>query len=270
MASSKSSAFVVKISSAVITIGFAAWYVNRRRRARWTQKEEEGHRDALPSIIEHFKSLELDYDTTVEEANKRRTASYYEKARQAHSNALVLGVGPHARLVGLRNKEMERIQFYWNKGDQSHRAIVVMCDRSTQRVLSEAREMILRPLGYSTDIDTAGAWIPELNIIPEVDMHMTVALPWWWHTVHPDNQEVSKELASRFRQTLLMEFHYPFQIELERFVLLGGKILVALWRCVGERTTDDGIVIYDRHGESVDPIVRLREVRQFDAEYMVQ
>jgi hypothetical protein len=36
--------------------------------------------------------------------------------------------------------------------------------------------------------------------------------------------------------------------------------LVALWRCVGERITEDGHFIYDRHGESVDPFVRLRVV----------
>jgi hypothetical protein len=37
--------------------------------------------------------------------------------------------------------------------------------------------------------------------------------------------------------------------------------LVALWRCVGERVTEEGHVVYDRHGENVDPFVRLRMVR---------
>lgn len=34
---------------------------------------------------------------------------------------------------------------------------------------------------------------------------------------------------------------------------------MALWRCVGDRTTEDGRHIYDRHGENFDPMVRLRE-----------
>jgi hypothetical protein len=45
---------------------------------------------------------------------------------------------------------------------------------------------------------------------------------------------------------------------LDRIVLLGGKTLVALWRCVGTRTTDDGLVMHDRHGDSPDPFVKLR------------
>merc|ERR1712032_851427 len=71
-------------------------------------------------------------------------------------------------------------------------------------------------------------------------------------------------MAQRFKQTLLLKFHYAFQIELERIILLGGKILVALWRCVGERPSSSGedeniYSIHDRHGLSTDPMVRLRE-----------
>ena len=65
---------------------------------------------------------------------------------------------------------------------------------------------------------------------------MTVAIPWWWHTMREGNRSLSEEMAARFRRTLLLQFHHPFQIELERIVLLGGRVLVALWRCVGERT----------------------------------
>lgn len=91
------------------------------------------------------------------------------------------------------------------------------------------------------------------------DMHVTIALPWWWHTIRQGNDELTRNMAQRFKQTLLLKFHYSFEIELERFVLLGGKVLVALWRCVGERTTELGTVVRDRHGENVDPMVRLRE-----------
>ena len=34
---------------------------------------------------------------------------------------------------------------------------------------------------------------------------------------------------------------------------------MALWRCVGDRTTEDGRIIHDRHGENPDPMVKLRE-----------
>jgi hypothetical protein len=89
-------------------------------------------------------------------------------------------------------------------------------------------------------------------------MHVTVAIPWWWHTVRDGNRELSDELVARFRQALILEFHHSFQIELDRIVLLGGKTLVALWRCVGTRTTDTDQVVYDRHGDSPDPFVKLR------------
>ena len=91
----------------------------------------------------------------------------------------------------------------------------------------------MAPLKYSNDIDSRDCWIPDINLIPKEDMHVTIALPWWWHTIRPGNNDLTKKMATRFKQTLLVEFHYGFQIELERIVLLGGKVLVALWRCVG-------------------------------------
>ncbi len=211
-------------------------------RERFNDDEEAprstGAPSAAPSILAHFSNLELAHDTSVGEANRRRTASYYEKARRAYNDTdpLVPGVaGPRSHLLSLRRREADRILSYWKRGDQSHRAIVVMCDASTRKVLGEAREMILGPLDYSTDAEVEnGVWIPEWNMIPEEDMHITVALPWWWHTRREGDEGLSREMAARFRQTLLMEFHYPFQIELERFVLLGGKVggrscLVWLW-----------------------------------------
>lgn len=215
----------------------------------------------LHSIIHHFVSLQLDPDVTVEEANKKRTASYYMKSREAHEHEIVPGVRSHRKMIQLRHEVTKRDMSYWREGLKSHRTVVSMCDATTSGLLTDAREMILAPLNYSTDINTKGIWIPELNIIPEEDMHVTVAIPWWWHTMREGNMELSQELASRFRQTLLLKFHHAFQIELQRIVLLGGKTLVALWRCVGERVTEEGHVVYDRHGENVDPFVRLRMVR---------
>jgi hypothetical protein len=86
------------------------------------------------------------------------------------------------------------------------------------------------------------------------------------------NHELSQQLAARFRQALVVNMHHAFQIELERIVLLGGSTLVALWRCVGERTTQDGHTIYDRHGATLDPFVALRRdiVRCFATEDLFQ
>jgi len=46
-------------------------------------------------------------------------------------------------------------------------------------------------------------------------MHVTIALPWWWHTIQDGNDQLTKSMAQRFKQTLLLKFHYPFQIELD-------------------------------------------------------
>ncbi|KAL7538323.1 hypothetical protein ACHAWF_006052 [Thalassiosira exigua] len=134
-----------------------------------------------------------------------------------------------------------------------------MADETTRRVLADARRRILEPLKHSSDINTKGAWIPSLNMIPEQDMHISIAFPWWWHTIRPGNDNLSRSMARRFKQTLLLKFHHPFQVELERIILLGGKVIVALWRCIGHRTTEDGDIVQDRHGENIDPMVRLRE-----------
>lgn len=59
---------------------------------------------------------------------------------------------------------------------------------------------------------------------PQEDMHVTIALPWWWHTIREGNDALTKTMVGRFKQSLYIEFHYPFQIELERIILLGGKV----------------------------------------------
>jgi hypothetical protein len=261
---------VVSLTSFAVTIAASLKYWYRKKHlvkqlldlknVDQATYEQDG---TLHSIIHHFNSLQLDPEATVEEANKKRTACYYIKSREAHEHEIVPGVGSHRKMIQLRHEEMKRMLSHWRDGKplKSHRTVVSMCDATTSGLLKEAREMILAPFHYSTDIHTKGIWIPEVNIIPEEDMHVTIAIPWWWHTMREGNLELSKELASRFRQTLLLKFHHAFQIELQRIVLLGGKTLVALWRCVGERVTEEGHVVYDRHGENVDPFVRLRVVR---------
>ena len=233
---------------------------DRRNRSKWMSEEDALHgHETTHSVIDHFKSLILDPNTSVEEANKKRTTTYYLKMRESHSKSLVLGIPNMDQLVKLRNTEISRLLHHWHRGNQSHRTIVVMLDTITANLLADARRSILQPLQHSSDINTKGVWIPPLNLIPQEDMHVTIALPWWWHTIREGNDILTKSMAGRFRQTLLLDFHYPFQIELERIILLGGKVIVALWRCVGDRTTEDGRVIYDRHGENPDPMVRLRE-----------
>jgi hypothetical protein len=218
---------------------------------------------SLPSIIEHFKELELNAQSTVFEANRRRTSTYYEKAREAHQQSLVLGIPNYSKLLKKRRKELERLQFYYKEGKKSLRTVVVMCDPETSQILAEARQRILAPLNYSWDMYSRGVWIPQMNVIPKHDMHVTIAVPWWWHTMEEDNAELSYALAQRLRQTLVKDFHHPFCIELERIVFLGGKTLLALWRTVGERyvrdrETQQEFSLVDRHSMDIDPMVRLR------------
>jgi hypothetical protein len=141
--------------------------------------ETEGQ--SLPSIIEHFKSLELSCQTTIFEANRRRTTTYYEKSREATQQSLVLGIPKYPKLLKKRQEEMDHLLSYYRKGNKSLRTVIVMLDNCTQQVLSEARQKILQPLDYSWDIYTKHCWIPEINIIPKQDMHISVACPWWWY-----------------------------------------------------------------------------------------
>lgn len=288
-----SSAMALIGSTAVVAgVHWLLSYTRKRLRSKWLEDEESKERQgglaltastegeegknnnstasgpaqSLPSIIEHFKELELNAQSTILEANRRRTTSYYEKAREAHERSLVLGIKSYSKLLQKRRNEVERMQFYYTQGTKSLRTVVVMCDPHTQQLLTEARQRILAPLQYSWDIYTKGVWIPALNVQPKYDMHVTVAIPWWWHTIRDGNEELSRALLKRLRHALIVDFHHPFCIELERIVLLGGKTLVALWRTVGERTVrdcDEEVILMDRHSRDIDPMVRLRrEVAQ--------
>lgn len=246
--------------------GYLAWMiikqVRRYQRAKYVQEEElrdeaEGN-DTLPSILFHFQGTKLGYDATISEANEKRTAAYYQNIRDAHLYDLCLGIKSYQRLRNRREKVMRRIMHHYTEGTKSHRTFIVMCGNETATMLDEARREIFGPLNFSNDIATDKVWIPDFNIIPTSDLHVTVAIPWWWHTIREGNQALTEEVVARFRKALVSEFHHSFQIELERIVLLGGKTLVALWRCIGERKTEDGFVIYDRHGEDADPFVKLR------------
>jgi hypothetical protein len=260
-----------------LVVASLAWAEKRRRRAEYVEKErikllsEEGDEgeEALPSVMQQFQGLQLDYDVSIGEANKRRTANYYEKARDAHMYDLVVGVRSYPRLRNRRERVLKKLYKYYNgQTKKSHRTVIVMCDDETQTILLQARMEILAPLKVSHDIATDGVWIPAANLIPQRDLHVTVAIPWWWHSIRDGNAELSRQIAARFRQALVVNMHHPFQIELEKIVLLGGSTLVALWRCIGERVTENGHVIYDRHGETIDPFVALRRdiVRSFATE----
>ena len=260
---STTTAGVLSITSilAVVTTILVQRHARRRReRSKWVEEEATKTQDegTLPSIIGHFRGVQLTDNTTIEEANKRRTECYYQKARDAHLYQLVTGVRSYPSLRNKREAELQRIMQYHVEGTKSHRTVIVMCDAHTTHILAQARHEILKPLQYSTDIATHGVWIPLEGLIPERDFHVTVALPWWWHTMRSGNYQLSQELVVRFRQAVVVGFHHPFQIELERIVLLGGQTLVALWRTIGERQTEDGVHIYDRHGEAIDPMARLR------------
>ncbi|KAL3909705.1 MAG: hypothetical protein SGILL_007981 [Bacillariaceae sp.] len=291
-----STAIILTSATAATAVGgfYLVKYTRKRLRSKWLQDEEykerksmlltmddddgdesdgdngkEGKHGAsgpvqsLPGIIEHFRELELTAQSTIFESNRRRTTSYYEKAREAHLQSLVPGVTSYSKLLDKRRNELSRLRFYYTQGKKSLRTVVVMCDAPTQQLLVEARQRILAPLHYSWDIYTKGVWVPSLNVIPKHDMHVTIAVPWWWHTIKENNAELSRTLALRLKHALLVDFHHPFLIELERIVLLGGKTLVALWRTVGERTildrdTNEEVTLVDRHSTDIDPMVRLR------------
>lgn len=175
-------------------------------------------------------------------------AKYYELARAAHHFDLIPGVRSYPRLRNRRESELKRI--YRDRGqNKSHRTVIAMTDPYTAQVLCEARDEILKPLDYTCDETTSGTWLPKESILDPQDLHVTIAIPWWWHTIREGNRQLSQELVARFRQGLLTEQHHAFQIELERFVLLGGKTLVALWRTVGSRETSNNFLIFDRHGD---------------------
>ena len=266
---------VIVSAAAAAGAAFALFFYSRKQQRRHERSkyilqdqqkdetlkgEENEESDTLPSIIARFQEFQLDQNATIEEANKRRTSVYYEKAREAHLYDLVPGVRSYPRLRNRREAEISRVMKYARKRiPKSHRTVVAMCDHDTQIMLQQARLDILEPLHWTTDeTSSKGVWIPALNFIPQEHLHVTVASIWWWHTIRENNRQLTEETAARFRQALVMEVHHAFQIELERIILLGGKTLVALWRCIGERTTADRTTIYDRHGEETDPFVKLR------------
>lgn len=75
-----------------------------------------------------------------------------------------------------------------------------MLDDESALLLTQVRDTITAVYDSSSDLDTRGCWIPQQNIIPTSDLHVTVATPWWWHSL-PDGDE-HKEVsisASQFR-----------------------------------------------------------------------
>lgn len=126
--------------------------------------------ETLPSIWEHFKDFQLDFDCSIDEANKRRTTKYYELARDAHLYDLCPGVRSYPRLRNRREAELKRVFRYHHanlrhpSSAKSHRTVIVMCDSTTTDLLGEARSSILEPLQYSHDITTSNVWIPAANV----------------------------------------------------------------------------------------------------------
>lgn len=154
--------------------------IHRRERCSRIQAEIRSPATGdLPSILVHFRNFQLDFGATVGEANRKRTTKYYELAREAHRYDLVPAVRSYPRLRNLREEEMKRI-FRYKGQNKSHRTVLVMLDTVTSSLLGRARKDILRPLKYSHDISTATAWIPKASMLPEEDLHVTIAIPWWW------------------------------------------------------------------------------------------
>lgn len=168
------------LASAATAIGAAAlrWHISRQ-----TEKAEKViEQDGLHSIIAQFQTFALKHGTTVEEANKRRTTNYYEKARQAHNYRSIRGCNA-SMMLQKRHAFIENAMKYYIEGKKSHRTVLIMCDDNTSSLLNQVRRDILRPLQSCTSIRTEGCWIPDVCMVPQEDMHVTVATPWWWHNM---------------------------------------------------------------------------------------
>jgi type II secretory pathway pseudopilin PulG len=193
-ASSSSTAAIVATAAAVAAtailglVSYRRYLQERDHAARTKYVEQELEKDALeqetiPSIIEQFSDFVLTPNTTISEANKRRTTNYYQKARDAHLYDLVPGIKSYPRLRNRRAAALQQTMRYYREGLKSHRTVLAMCDPYTAQLLQQARADILEPLAFSTDETTRGVWIPQENIIPLADLHVTVAIPWWWQYV---------------------------------------------------------------------------------------
>lgn len=146
----------------------ALWW---RKSCEADEEKEIVEQETLPSIIEQFRSFALDYGSTVEEANKRRTTNYYEKARQAHNYRIIQGCKA-SLLLQKRQAYLGNLRKHYIEGKKSHRTVLIMCDDTTASLLKQARKDILDPLQASNDIDSEGCWIPDLCVIPQEDMHV--------------------------------------------------------------------------------------------------
>lgn len=67
--STRTAVSILVIASTTALVSVLASYLYRKQRAQW-QEEEEAKGAALHSIIEHFKHLHLEPETTVEEASE--------------------------------------------------------------------------------------------------------------------------------------------------------------------------------------------------------
>ena len=157
----------------------------------------------------------------------------------------------YCALFQARRSELSDIM-KWPRIGKSHRTCISMLDSSTASLLGSVREKIMSVYSASDDVKTKSMWIPAQNVIPVTDLHVTVATPWWWHTLTESHGEITSQMSSRLRQTLLLGMHHPFSIEVDT-VTFAGTNLVVLWRTVGPRGD-----VTDRHSTERDPFVHLR------------
>ncbi|GMI30031.1 hypothetical protein TrCOL_g10875 [Triparma columacea] len=203
------------------------------------------------SPLDFWHGVQLSECSTTREANNKRCAAYQKKA--ATTPAYLKGPRCSRRMLLKRRKdELDAIYQYPRLG-KSHRTVVAMVDSETRDLLIKLRRQILAPLFLHDSLSTQGNWCPSCNIIPGEDLHITVAVPWWWHSLQPNHEEISREMGGRLRQTVMLGMHHPFQCEVDRIVLLGGRVLVALFRTCSERGN-----VTDRSSTNVDAFVRLR------------
>lgn len=173
----------------------------------------------LASLSELMAFLEpLKLGASVEEANKRRSILYHALATDDGSITVSLG-------QVMKDTSAKR--------GGSQRAAIIMCDQDTSQMLQLARNEILK------DMDTSDDYLLR-------NFHVTL-----FSITSPSNDQESMSTLVNRSHTKVQ----PFQLELDRFVVVGDMI-VALWRTVGEHTANEA-AISDRHGNGNDSFVQL-------------
>jgi len=228
--------------------------------------EDLGQPDVLWSKI---SQVTLGPESSVDEANTVRMTDYFGKDEGSRSSRPAIpGCDdlPLEELQQLRTDSLAQTMRFHKV--QSHRTVVVPLTGNISGMLEECRQDILatlcaeagQPLSELHNAATARVWTAEPNLIPKEHMHITMAIPMFWHEVEPIEVANAKNrrMVEMWRRVLAVQKHQSFEVEIDRVVFLGGSVLLALWRTVGVRENVEGYRVVDRSSPALDPVNSLR------------